>query len=43
MVFRAKEKIKTPSMWSRLGWAERIVMFGGPIAIVYIANKILGG
>ena len=42
-MIRRKQKIKTPSMWSRLGWAERIVMFCGPIAIMYIAHKILGG
>ena len=40
---REKEKIKAPSMWSRLGWTERIVMFAGPIFIIYIFNKILGG
>ena len=42
-MIRRKQKIKTPSMWSTLGWVERIIMFGGPIAIIYITHKILGG
>tara|TARA_Y100000004_G_scaffold116559_1_gene131029 strand:+ start:2193 stop:2321 length:129 start_codon:yes stop_codon:yes gene_type:complete len=42
-MIRRKQKIKTPSMWSRLGWIERIIIFGGPVFIIYVFNKIIGG
>jgi len=42
-MIRRKQKIKNPSMWSTLGWVERLVMFGGPILIVYIVYRIIGG
>jgi len=42
-MIRRKQKIKTPSTWSRLGWVERLIMFGGPILLMYIFTRIIGG
>ena len=37
------QEIKTPSTWSRLSWIERIVMYGGPILIVWVCYMIYQG
>ena len=37
-----KEK-KIKWMWSRLSKTEKLIMFGGPIFIVYIFYKMFGG
>ena len=42
-MIRRPSNSKTPSMWSTLGWVERLIMFGGPILLIYIIYKILGG
>ena len=36
-------KSKAPSLWRSLSWIERIIMFGGPILLVYVISKIIGG
>jgi hypothetical protein len=40
---RKKDSMKPPSTWSRLSWVERIVMYGGPILIIWICYMIYGG
>ena len=40
---RKKDSMKPPSTWSRLSWIERIVMYGGPILIIWICYMIYDG
>jgi len=40
---RRKKDTKTPSTWSRLSWVERLVMYGGPILIIWICYMIYDG
>ena len=40
---RRKKEIKTPSTWSRLSWIEKIVMYGGPILIIWMCYMIYQG
>ena len=40
---RKKDKMKSPSTWSSLSWVERLVMYGGPILILWILYMIYDG
>ena len=42
-VRRKKDSMKPPSTWSRLSWIERVVMYGGPILIIWILYMIYDG
>ena len=35
--------IKAPSTWSSLSWVERLVMYGGPILIIWVCYMIYEG
>ncbi len=41
-MIRRKQKIKTPSTWSGLGWIERIILVFGPILLIIIILIMLG-
>jgi hypothetical protein len=43
MIRRKKDSMKAPSTWSRLSWPERVVMYGGPILIIWICYMIYDG
>jgi len=40
---RRGKEVKPPSTWSTLSWIERIVMYGGPILIIWICYQIYSG
>ena len=42
-VRRKKDSMKTPSTWSTLSWIERVIMYGGPIFILWILYQIMYG
>jgi len=40
---RKKDNYKLPSMWGRLSWIERVIMYCGPFYILWILYHIIYG
>ena len=40
---RPKESLKPPSTWATSSWVERLVLYGGPILIIWICYMIYSG
>ena len=38
-----KEALKPPSTWATSSWVERLVLYGGPILIVWLCYQIYSG
>ena len=42
-MIRREKEIKSPSTWASSSWIERLVLYGGPILIIWICYMIYSG